>query len=208
MPPKTDNYQTLAAKAQQKFLTYDQSEIIRKSPVTFDRTYLYLPVLDRTCRIHRKTGDLSWSSPDGTYIPGTEPCDRLTVFDYLCDADACRSLSGTFLSMANFGHLFHTRLLEDGPPSALELAVDLDPRLLCRACTRLGGEPFPGGDISYKIPFFPDMPVVLQFWHSDEDFPARLRYLWDKNALFYLKYETMYYALGILQNRLLSFINC
>ncbi len=206
MQQKCDNYQTMAMQAQQKFLTYDQSAIIDKTPITYDETYLYLPVLDRTCRIHRNTGDLFWSSPDGTFVPSTAPCDRLTVFDYLCDARSDRFLSGTFLAMANFGHMFHTNLLEGSQASDLELAIDSQPDLFRRACRALHGTPFPTGDIAYKIPFFSDMPVVVQFWHSDEDFPPQLRYFWDKNALSYLRYETMYYAVGILQNRLLSLI--
>ncbi len=208
MQQKTDNYQILAAKTREKFLTYDQQSIISSIPMTHDDRFFYLPVLDRTCRICRKTGMLAWSCPDGSFLVSAEPCDYLTVFDYLCDADPCRSLSDTFVAMANFGHMFHSDLLEDHRPSKLEQAIDRHPELLRQACRALHGTPVTQGDIGYKIPFFPDMPVVLRFWHSDEDFPAQLRYFWDKNALFYLKYETMFYALGILQNRLLSFINC
>ena len=131
----------------------------------------------------------------------------MTIFDYLCDSRRDRCLSGEFIAMANFGHQFHSGLLESGAPSALERRADQDLPEFCRVCRALGGEPVIGGDAGFQLRFFPDLPVVLRFWASDEEFPAQLRFYWDKNTLFYLRYETMYYALGILQSRLLYLIN-
>ena len=39
---------------------------------------------------------------------------------------------------------------------------------------------------------------MLQLWFGDEEFPPNLRILWDENALMYLRYETMYFAKGLL----------
>ncbi len=253
MEQKIDNYQIQAQRARQRFLTYDQQQIIAKSPLTFDDDYLYLPVLDRTCMIRRQTGELFWQA-GGVCTPSHDPSDAMTIFDYLCDSrrdrclsgefiamanfghqfhsgllesgapsalerradqdlpDLCdsrrdRCLSGEFIAMANFGHQFHSGLLESGAPSALERRADQDLPEFCRVCRALGGEPVIGGDAGFQLRFFPDLPVVLRFWASDEEFPAQLRFYWDKNTLFYLRYETMYYALGILQSRLLYLIN-
>ncbi len=206
MEQKIDNYQIQAQRARQRFLTYDQQQIIAKSPLTFDDDYLYLPVLDRTCMIRRQTGELFWQA-GGVCTPSHDPSDAMTIFDYLCDSRRDHCLSGEFIAMANFGHQFHSGLLESGAPSALERRADQDLPGFCRACRALGGEPVTGGDAGFRLRFFPDLPVVLRFWASDEEFPAQLRFYWDKNTLFYLRYETMYYALGILQSRLLYLIN-
>ena len=206
MEQKIDNYQIQAQRARQRFLTYDQQQIIAKSPLTFDDDYLYLPVLDRTCMIRRQTGELFWQA-GVVCTPSHDPSDAMTIFDYLCDSRRDRCLSGEFIAMANFGHQFHSGLLESGAPSALERRADQDLPGFCRACRALGGEPVTGGDAGFQLRFFPDLPVVLRFWASDEEFPAQLRFYWDKNTLFYLRYETMYYALGILQSRLLYLIN-
>lgn len=206
MEQKIDNYQIQAQRARQRFLTYDQQQIIAKSPLTFDDDYLYLPVLDRTCMIRRQTGELFWKE-GGICTPSHDPSDAMTVFDYLCDSRRERCLSGEFIAMANFSHQFHSGLLESGAPSALERRADQDLPGFCRACRALGGEQVTGGDAGFRLRFFPDLPVLLRFWASDEEFPAQLRFYWDKNTLFYLRYETMYYALGILQNRLLHLIN-
>ena len=86
--------------------------------------------------------------------------------------------------------------------SALELLYDKDPARLRAACETLGGEALPGADVSYALPFFEDLRIAVQFWHGDEEFSPRLRFLWDAAADQYLRYETMYYALGLLRTRL------
>ena len=60
----------------------------------------------------------------------------------------------------------------------------------------------PTGDIAYSIEVFDGLPLMIQLWFGDEDFPARMRLLWDENALMYLKYETMYFAREVLLSRL------
>ena len=55
--------------------------------------------------------------------------------------------------------------------------------------------------MAYSIPVFDDLRLLIQLWFGDEEFPAQLRWLWDENALMYLKYETMYYAVGVVQKR-------
>jgi hypothetical protein len=46
------------------------------------------------------------------------------------------------------------------------------------------------------------LTVAIQFWEGDDEFPPRVRWLWDENALMYLKYETMWFALGLLRSTL------
>lgn len=203
MPQKYDNYALAAQQARARFLTYDQSAIAAKSPVTLDETYLYLKVLNRPCRIHRQTGIHAWRIGD-TWQESLAFNETLTIFDYLCDAKTNRRLTGEYMAMSNFGLQFHSGLLEQAKATPLELAIDHDPGRLRRACTDLGGVPFPKGDAAYVLPLFPDLPIAIQFWHSDEDFPPQLRYFWDKASLDYLRYETMFYAVGIVTGELRS----
>ena len=46
------------------------------------------------------------------------------------------------------------------------------------------------------------MKIAIQFWEGDEEFPPRVRWLWEENALMYLKYETMWFFLGLLRSRI------
>ena len=103
--------------------------------------------------------------------------------------------------MQSFGLMFHQNLLEDQRDSyADRFSGDLEG--FCLACEALGGTPLPHGDAAYAIELFDGLCIALQLWLGDEEFPARLRFLWDENALMYLKYETMYFARALLLRRL------
>ena len=49
---------------------------------------------------------------------------------------------------------------------------------------------------------FDGLSIVVQLWLGDEEFPPNLRFLWDENALDYIRYETMYFAKGMLLERI------
>lgn len=196
---RPNNYVIMEEQARIRFLTYDQSEIIAKSPVKFDESYLYLPVLDTLCRVSRETGHVTWLESD-QWQSSPRQHDTLTVYDYLCDASPSRSLSGEWRSTAALGGHVHGTLSEKATP--FEIQIDKNPDTFRQVCDRIGGIPFPHCDIGYTLQLFPDLPVTLQFWHSDEEFPSRLRYLWDANTTQFIRYETTYYALRLIQARL------
>ena len=102
--------------------------------------------------------------------------------------------------MAHLGGHVHTNLA--AASGSLERAIDRAPDAFRRACERLGGTEAPGGDICYDLDLFPDLPVQLRFWHADEDFPPSLDLLWDRNTLQFLRYETTWFAAGVLRRRL------
>ena len=41
-------------------------------------------------------------------------------------------------------------------------------------------------NVGYELALFPFLPLSLCFWESDEDFPASLQILTDKNILDYM----------------------
>lgn len=196
-----DNYAIMADNTRKLFLTYDQSQLLANIPMTHDEAFFYLPILSVPCRVHRQTGQIDWQTADG-WARSTSPNDAIALFDYLCDAKPGRILAGEFRAVTGFGHQFHTSLAEPETATPLERYIDAHPDEYRAACEALGGKPHPMGDIGYTLMLFPDLPVLLQFWHSDEDFPAQLRIFWDGNSLDWLRYETMYYAQGIIRSRL------
>lgn len=197
---RINNYAIQAQAAKARFLTYDQAALIRKFRLRSDGSYLYPVLLGREYRVSRSTGDLEKRIGD-TWADGNSFEEVLTLFDLLCDARQDRCLSGRWKSMQSFGHQFHSGLLEEGRNPAAE-RFDRDPDALRRGCLALHGTPFPGCDVGYAVELFDGLSIALQFWHGDEEFAPRLRYLWDENALQYLRYETMYYAVGLLLDRL------
>ena len=57
------------------------------------------------------------------------------------------------------------------------------------------------GDVAYQLELFSFLPVILRFWESDDEFPASLQVLVDRNILEYMHYETVMFAIGHLLER-------
>jgi len=197
---KTDNYTLQMQSAQKRFLTYDQEKIIARFALDHDAQYLYPTMLGKRYRLNRKTGSLEQQSIGGwTNADQFNPV--MTLLDLLCDASDNRYLTGRLKSMQDFGLLFHQNLLEDTRDTVAD-TIDKQPDAFRRACADLGGTSIAGGDIAYAFELFDELSIVLRFWHGDDEFAPRIRYYWDENALLYLRYETMYYAVALLLTQL------
>jgi len=199
---RPDNYAIQAQSAKDRFLTYDQEKIIRKFSLSHDEAFLYPVMLGMPYRLCRKTGDLA-RMEDGIWRDANSFAEVMTLLDMLCDAKDHRCLSGRFKQLQHFGLMFHQNLTERTAPP-LAKAFDKNEAALKEACLRMGAVPFPGGDFGCTIELFDHLPMGLLFWHGDEEFAPRLRWFWDENALLWIRYETMYYAIGLLESRLLK----
>ena len=195
MIQKRDNYAIQAEEARIRFLTYDQSAM----PVQRDGEYLYLRFCGSDYRVCRTDGHL-FRRVGEDWLPAYSHGEVLTVYDYLCDAKPGRAPAREPVSMAHQGGQVHTNLA--AASGSLERAIDRAPDAFRRACEALGGTAAPGGDLCYDLDLFPDLPVRLRFWHADEDFPPSLDLLWDRNTLQFLRYETTWFAAGVLRGRL------
>ena len=197
---RPDNYAIQTRQAQDRFLTYDQQKLIGKFRMRHDEAYLYLPMLSQRYRISRKTGEMQRETARGWADANTHG-EVMTLLDLICDSREDRFISGKWKDMGAFGLLFHRSLLEN-PRDPWADRFEADPEGFRKACLALGGEPFPKGDLAYSIELFDGLRVLVQLWFGDEEFPANLRLLWDENALMYIKYETMWFAKGMLLKRI------
>lgn len=196
----SDNYAVQARQAKDRFLTYDQKKLIRKLNLAHDGGYLYPVLLGQTYRLCRRTGDMERKMGD-TWVSANSHAEVLTLLDLICDSAENRYVSGKWKNMSSFGLMFHQNLLE-GKQDPWADRFERDPEGFRKACQTLGGIPFSTGDAAYILEVFDGLPLVIQLWFGDEEFPASLRFLWDENALMYIKYETMYYAKALLLERL------
>ena len=199
---KPDNYAIQAQDAKNRFLTYDQEKIIEKFHLQADADYLYPVMLGSPYRLCRKTGNLEQKEGE-VWVDANTFGQVMTLLDMLCDARENRYLAGCYKQLQQFGLMFHQNFAED-TKNPLALAFDEDEAALRRACHALGGKDFPGGDYGCMIELFDGLCIGLLFWHGDEEFAPRQRWFWDENALMWLRYETMYYAVGILQQQLMK----
>ncbi len=196
---RRDNYAITAARVRQLFAEYDQQALARKVGAKLDGEYFYVDFLSERYRIHRLTGDISRFHGDA-WVEANSFGEVLTLMDLICDSREDRHPTGNWRNMRDFGHGFHQQLLEQRDPWAERFQEQ--PEMFAKACEALGGEKYPLGDVAYALPVFGDLRVLIQLWFGDEEFPAQLRYLWDENALQYLKYETMFYAIPLVLKRI------
>lgn len=194
-----DNYRLQAEQAKKSFLTYDQQELIRRCGLRYDDDYLYTALLADPYRIDRRTGDMERFC-DESWVDGNSFGEVMTLLDWLCDSRPDRYISGRWINLVTHGPYFHRELQEEEDPNAQ--LFDREPVAFAAACEALGGEKMPGADIGYAIELVDGLRIFVQLWHGDEEFAPRLRCLWDENTERYLRYETTWYAVGLLMKRL------
>jgi len=199
---RIDNYAIQAQNAMDYFLRYDQQTIIRKLKLSWDEDYLYTRMLCMPYRICRHTGKLQ-RQEGGNWIDANSHAEVMTLLDLVCDSREDRYLACQWESMATFGLKFHQNLLEDRVDAFAE-AIQVNGAAFAQVCRSLGGQSIPGGDMAFSVDFFDGMGIGIQFWAGDEEFSPRVRFLWDANALMYLKYETMHFAIGLLRKRIME----
>ncbi len=199
------NYEITKRKTAEAFLKYDQEKMIAKFALKHDENYLYIRFLAHDYRIDRRSGLLEWSEDDfKTCVEGNFN-EALTIYDLLCDSkDYCQA-SGDFINLNSLSSLqSSTKKLGDGLFDNKDKAWDHQEIALSKACESLGGIKAGKGDVAYEIPLFEYVSCRVQFWNSDEDFEASLQIFMDKNILNFIRYETVWYAVGHLKQRLME----
>ena len=196
---RRDNYAVQASQAKEVFLRYDQEALCRKLGLGSDEEYLYAVLLGKRYRIHRTTAGFHRLDGD-TWTAADSFGEVMTLLDLICDSREDRYLAGRWKNMLSFGLQFHRDLMGGPDPTAERFAAD--PKAFARACEALGGERLAQGDVGYAIELFDGLKIGIQLWLGDDEFPSALKYMWDENALMYIRYETMYYAIGLLHRRI------
>ena len=198
---RRDNYALQAQQAKKHFLTYDQQELIRRCDLLCDEAYFYITFLSKPYRISRTSGEIerlcisSWERVTGFG-------EIMVILDWLCDSKENRHITGRWINVVTQSHSIHRNLQEEEDPAAR--FIQENPQAFQKACKALGGEEVPGADMGYAIELVDGLKLLLQFWYGDEEFPSALRCKWDENVLQYIRYETTWYAVGLLRTEILK----
>ncbi len=203
-----DNYEKTIKAAEAIFLNYDQHDMIVRFWLASDREFIYVPLLDRNFRIDRKTGRCErYNEQSAEYGPADFE-EILTVYDILCFSKPDAKPAGEYLLQQNLQSAdISSKYVGEGQQAQTERFLDKKTESLSAACEKLGGVKTEGGDIAYRIPVFLKLSVILRFWNSDEDFPASLQFLCDKNMLDFMHYETVCYLTGHITRRILKMMS-
>lgn len=199
---KISNYDITRNKMEQAFVRYDQQAMIDKFHLRHTPEHLFITFIGENYRIDRLTGKVDRCATDGAACVHAGFNESMTIFDVLCCSKPGCRLSGEYATVTNLPGI--ANISAPGAGTYAETARIFTNRCdaLRQACRRLNGVEQKTGDVSYLIPLFDFMPVILQFWDADDEFDAVLKIMWDKNTLDFMHFETTFYAAGHLMKRL------
>lgn len=198
MRERTSNYAIQAESARAAFIKYDQEKMIRRFGLEHDDAFLYIDFFGKRHSINRWTGEVLCLADDKRAMFEAV----MSIYDVLCNAKELAYISGEWRSLQNLSP--HSNFGASGKSMYKREAQALSGRLeeIKKACEDLGGAPSTGADAGYIFNAFPFLPVLFQFWEGDEEFPPRLRFLFDKNTMDFMHFETAWYVAGYLLNRI------
>ena len=201
---KKTNYEKAMGNAAKQFLTYPLAEYVTEKGFTTEGEYIYLSFLGKMHRINIISGLVDFEAKDGSFYPASFN-ETMTLYDLICYSRPNCKTAEEYISLPNLAPIHNAcSYAGDGMFARQTKLFDKYPKAFEEALLSLGGIRTGKGDVTYRIPIFhhhSDMSVILDFWCADEDFPAQLTILCDQNTLDYMHYETIWYMVVYLLNK-------
>ena len=201
------NYDKQVCIARELFLKYEQQDMIDKYDLEYDEDYIYLMFIGDRYRISRENGEVEVF---GKAVEAYEPCKDFNVvmslYDVLCYpkgtpalANEWCPLNGLQVTMSSpSADVFNQKYAD-------RFAENTD--VLRQVCRELDGAPLQvsaGADVCCQLDLFPFFPIQFRFWDKDDEFPANIQLLWDRNSLKFMHFETLYYVMGHLMRKMVK----
>lgn len=192
------NYEIMLQNAMKRFCSYDITVLSQKSGVTDRGEYLETWFFGIPTQICKKTGQVTVGGEPADF------CETLSVFDWLCDGKTNAKASGEFCPVSSLpGVMVRGSGLTMQAPEIADY-IDNHPDEFKEICKKLDGKNIDIDDLCVELEIFPGLSMLMKFYHSDEEFPPSVTFLWDKNILSFVRYETVYYIAGVLKKHLLK----
>ncbi len=200
---RLSNYEIAKQRVQEQFYSYNHGEIAEKLNIPLQDGYLYLELLGRTYRICCQTGCVEWFKEGSSDTREADFNEVMIIYDILCYSRRGAAPSGEFVLIQRLSSVQNAASYAgEGFFKREEAFFDGKTELLERALRGLNGTEYGKGDISYRIPVYQSLDVLFSFWNSDEDFPAQIKFFCDKNILQYMHYETLWYLISHIVQRI------
>ena len=195
-----NNYDKMLADACHRFTTYDMQALAQRPGMEDIGACLKTHFLGETVLLRKE---------DGRITVGGRAADfgeTLSILDWLCDGKPDAKAAGEYCTVGSLPGIYvgGSGLTMTGGSAAKR--IDAAPEKFRAACEAMGGREVPLGDLGYELPVFPGVAMCLKFYFADEEFPPQLTFLWDKNMLQFVRYETVYYIAGCICKNLISYI--
>ncbi len=219
MKIKVSNYEIQSDVAREAFLTFDFEDIVKKLDLKQDNEYLYVKFINNEYRLGKKSSEIQRIEENSTYIDAGF-YEIMSILDLL---DNLKNLSKEELK-ASKNFVAPTGLKESAPTGLKEVANAGNKQRnswiflknakafsgkidkLEKACKELGGIKIDNGDVGYIIDIFDYIKVMFVYYDEDSDFESEIKVLWTDNILKFVHYETTYYMLEYLFEKMLKII--
>ena len=203
MKIKVSNYEIQSDVAREAFLTFDFEDIVKKLDLKQDNEYLYVKFINNEYRLGKKSSEIQRIEENSTYIDAGF-YEIMSILDLL---DNLKNLSKEELKasknfVANAGNKQRNSWIFLKNAKAFSGKIDK----LEKACKELGGIKIDNGDVGYIIDIFDYIKVMFVYYDEDSDFESEIKVLWTDNILKFVHYETTYYMLEYLFEKMLKII--
>ena len=196
-----NNYEKMLSDACRRFTTYDMAALAARPGVEDEGDFLKTRFLGENALLDKKSGAVTVGGRKADFG------ETLSILDWLCDGKPDAKAAGDYCTVGSLPGVYvgGSGLTISG--GSLANKIDAAPQNFRCACEAMGGRGVNLGDIGYEIPIFENLSARLKFYHADEEFPPQLTFLWDKNILRFVRYETVYYIAGCVSKSLLQRIS-
>ena len=124
--------------------------------------------------------------------PASDPEFQLTLLSYLIHAQEIPR-TGKWVSEKDLrgGSIFF-RGPHQLPAAPLVKKFGKNAELFLEAGKALGGKPLDFGDVSLEFSVLPRVPLAIVLWAEDEEFPARVSFLFDSSIETHLVLDVIF----------------
>lgn len=189
------NYDNVCKAWQEKFVTWNHvAQMENLGFSTIDQDFVYLTYLTKDYTIHRNTGAIVEVKNPQTAVPFSI---QMALYHILYYAKPKPRTSGQWVPFRDvpragpFNDAFQRQ-------TVAPFVADFTNRsqLLRQVAQDLAFPLLNHGDVSFLVKLFPNLYLKFIFWDADDEFPAQLNILFDKNIIDFTHEETVVMMAG------------
>jgi hypothetical protein len=205
--PSADKSQTERKIDQElwnRLSSQDPAEVCHRSLADYNeaKRAFKLKILNKDYSISMKNRTIH--PEEDPSLPSVEFYLQVAAVNYLTTAKDI-PLDGRWVSEQEFpnGPIFF-RGPHALPSLRLEETFGRDAKAFALASESCGGKSTGAGDAAFDLPVFPRLSVRIILWLTDEEFPARVSFLFDRTANIHLQLDGLYAVGKVIESEMLK----
>ena len=184
------------AQTKEFFLRFDQEKFIRIFSLEHDDNTFWINFIGKRYEVNRHTGEMRVDDREASID------EMASIFEYLTKSEQVPENTGKWESIAS--------LCSNSTDTSLDRYIGyLKPfkdnvALMQKALLELGAKPANKGDVSAVLNVFDDVPVWIQYWAADDEFPASVQFLFDACILKHFRWSLLWNVMTCITSRMLE----